>query len=368
MLSGGLHRSQLKTGKRNLLGRQESEKISSVSPPAATPSHETLKTGARPVLQESIKVFKPGEVLFNEGERGREMFIIKSGKVSIFKKEGDLETELIQLGAGSVIGEMSLLDNMPRSASGRALEETKVTLINELIFNSVMEKVPLWLRGVVKIITSRIRDTNKRVGKDVVKFKESGLAHFLYLLNTKYGKSKEGLAGLPIRFVFYEILKTMRQPESEVRTLLSKLMQRELIQLEQNEKGEETIKIPFPEALELFNEYSQLKVLGKNLPGSGISENALKLLECVLAAGNASAQQSDKGDFIYFHDLMNMVRTQAVEFDEKYLTELQNREVVYRLEADPANSKMGERFQFEFSKVEKILLIRNWKNKFELQV
>ena len=110
-----------------------------------------LKTGQRKV-QPNIRVFKENDILFKEGDRGREMFILREGEIKITHKDKDGEVELARLGAGSVIGEMSLLDNMPRSASGIATKPTKATVINELVFNTVLQKVPAWLTSIVKII------------------------------------------------------------------------------------------------------------------------------------------------------------------------------------------------------------------------
>ncbi len=103
------------------------------------------------------------ERLFKEGDRGRETYIIQEGEIRITRNGKEGEMELARIGAGSVLGEMSLLDNMPRSATGTATKTSKAMIVNELIFNAVLQKVPPWLTSIVRIITSRIRDVNKRV-------------------------------------------------------------------------------------------------------------------------------------------------------------------------------------------------------------
>ncbi|MDD5675368.1 MAG: cyclic nucleotide-binding domain-containing protein, partial [Chitinivibrionales bacterium] len=85
-----------------------------------------LKTGQRPV-QLDIRAYKPGDVLFEEGSKGRELFSIQEGKVGVYKESPDGPIELAKIEKGGIIGEMSLLDNMPRSATVKALEPTKAT-------------------------------------------------------------------------------------------------------------------------------------------------------------------------------------------------------------------------------------------------
>lgn len=76
------------------------------------------------------KQFNPGEVICEEGRYERLMYIIDSGKVGVYAKYGTAEQkQLAQLGAGDVIGEMGLLESMPRSATVVALEPTNTLVI-----------------------------------------------------------------------------------------------------------------------------------------------------------------------------------------------------------------------------------------------
>jgi CRP/FNR family transcriptional regulator, cyclic AMP receptor protein len=71
-----------------------------------------------------------GEVLFREGERGEEMFVIQSGVVQILKKVGDAERPLAALGRGEFVGEMAILNDKPRTATAVALEDAKCLVID----------------------------------------------------------------------------------------------------------------------------------------------------------------------------------------------------------------------------------------------
>ncbi len=86
------------------------------------------------------KIFKPGSYLFRENDRSRELFIIQSGTVNVCEKNGAHGIKLAQLSKGAVLGEMSLIDGKPRSASAKAIDEcTSIIIYSETFFNNISE-------------------------------------------------------------------------------------------------------------------------------------------------------------------------------------------------------------------------------------
>ena len=74
------------------------------------------------------KRFRKDQIIAKEGEAGDELFIITEGFVEILignRQRGDPRL-VVSLGAGQIIGEMSLLDQGPRSASMRASSDVTV--------------------------------------------------------------------------------------------------------------------------------------------------------------------------------------------------------------------------------------------------
>ena len=65
-----------------------------------------------------LEEFGPGEVIFSEGDKGRHVYVIKSGNVEVLAKRPDGSQEVIRrLGSGDHFGEMALLRKAPRSAT-----------------------------------------------------------------------------------------------------------------------------------------------------------------------------------------------------------------------------------------------------------
>jgi len=124
---------------------------------------------AQTVLEQgSLRRFRQGAELFAAGDPGDSMFVILQGRIHVYQTlEGEIVKTIVVLGHGAIIGEMSVIDRQPRSASASALEESALFELSRaqivgLIRNhpSVAAKV-LW--AVMETIAVRLRDANTSV-------------------------------------------------------------------------------------------------------------------------------------------------------------------------------------------------------------
>jgi CRP/FNR family transcriptional regulator/CRP/FNR family cyclic AMP-dependent transcriptional regulator len=91
------------------------------------------------------------------------MYIIREGRVQVSKLSDDGREKILEfLEAGDFFGEMSLLDNAPRSASCRALVETRVLALSRTDFLNVMGKSPDLAMAVVQELTRRLRQIDEQ--------------------------------------------------------------------------------------------------------------------------------------------------------------------------------------------------------------
>lgn len=96
--------------------------------------------------------FRVGKVLIEEGERGREFFVIVDGEVEVRRKGSKIAT----LGPGDFVGEMALLSKVPRTATVTTLTEVVVLVITDRAFLDLMNKTPdLWLK-VARALAERV--------------------------------------------------------------------------------------------------------------------------------------------------------------------------------------------------------------------
>jgi CRP-like cAMP-binding protein len=112
--------------------------------------------------------FREGETIFSEGDQGTHCYKILSGKVEIILNIPDLlkpgQTETIATcGAGEIIGEISVIDKGPRSASAVAIEPTlcKSYTSDEII--SLLEDDPQEALAYIRTMMQRVRRSNRKV-------------------------------------------------------------------------------------------------------------------------------------------------------------------------------------------------------------
>ena len=139
------------------------------------------------------KTFKTGTHLFHENDRSRELYIIQSGSVKVYRMLGNREVELAILSKGAVLGEMALIDGKPRSASAKALEDSCVILIDAETFHEKIRGVPPWFISVVRMTSQKIRQANQRL--QTISSEHQGaniIITLLYCFN-RFDRSRSGL-------------------------------------------------------------------------------------------------------------------------------------------------------------------------------
>ncbi len=104
-------------------------------------------------LEEAPLKMEPGQVIFSAGERGREMFIVRTGTVEL--KIGDTLIETV--GPGGVFGELALVDPAPRSATAIAGEDCTLVMVEERSFNDLLRRVPGLGLEIMKVMARRLR-------------------------------------------------------------------------------------------------------------------------------------------------------------------------------------------------------------------
>jgi len=107
--------------------------------------------------------FATGEYLVREGSSGTKMYVILAGSVSVVNETEGRRVVIDTLVEGGCVGEMSLLDRMPRSASVVAMTPTVAMAINETVLRLANPKLCLKLyRSLASILAERLRASDAR--------------------------------------------------------------------------------------------------------------------------------------------------------------------------------------------------------------
>ncbi len=109
---------------------------------------------------DTIKTYKAGETIIEEGEEGTSAYVILSGKARIYKNTGSGEITLAIMDSGQVFGEMALIEDRPRSASVKAETGLKIRVINRSQFNELLRENPSRLIPIMKNLFERLRQAS----------------------------------------------------------------------------------------------------------------------------------------------------------------------------------------------------------------
>ena len=100
-----------------------------------------------------------GELVFEEGSPGDALYVVLDGELEVSKRQGGQDVVLAVRGVGDFIGEMSLLEQAPRSASVRTLRETRLLMISQAAFDTLLSCSPSAYLTMLRTVTSRLRST-----------------------------------------------------------------------------------------------------------------------------------------------------------------------------------------------------------------
>lgn len=135
--------------------------------------------------------FQKGEPIFWAGERGDFLYLVQSGLVKIFTISRDgKEKALAILGSGDCFGEMALLDEEPRSANAAAMSDTMIWTLGRREFLELLRTSHDLVLKLFRILSSRLRETNKMVEALIYSDSRQRLVQILLEL-VQYNQTRE---------------------------------------------------------------------------------------------------------------------------------------------------------------------------------
>ena len=112
-------------------------------------------------IEKCINEFGVGEVIFEEGSSGRELFVVLDGRIDILKRNGSSNDVVVTLGKGEFFGEMAVIDGSSRSATAvSAAPNTRVMRINHARFVYLVSQQPAFALMIMDALSKRLRASN----------------------------------------------------------------------------------------------------------------------------------------------------------------------------------------------------------------
>jgi CRP-like cAMP-binding protein len=115
------------------------------------------------LLQSTFHTYSTGERVFEQGEPGSLLCVVKSGIVEITARTPEGPTVLAYLGTGECIGEVALLTGSPRTATARVPERAELMMIAKDVFDDLIMNFPILLRQLCVILARRLETTIGKV-------------------------------------------------------------------------------------------------------------------------------------------------------------------------------------------------------------
>lgn len=109
------------------------------------------------------KRFSAGEEIFRSGDTARNAYIIEKGKVEVSVESDDKKIVIAELGKGELFGEMSMIDDAPRSATITAIEETEVVVMQRSRFQGPLVAADPLMNMLMRVMVNRFREAQRKM-------------------------------------------------------------------------------------------------------------------------------------------------------------------------------------------------------------
>jgi CRP/FNR family cyclic AMP-dependent transcriptional regulator len=193
-----------------------------------------------------------GTVLFRENDPGREMYIIQSGKVKISKKVRNLEKTLAILGKGDFFGEMSILNNKPRSATAEVVEDARLLVIDPQTFETMLRGNAEIAIRMIKNLAARLQEADRQIENLLLRDHTSRVVNTLSKLASEKGQQTP--EGIRFELSQEELAIATAVSLEQVREILRKLVAARILVIEGDR-----VTIPDRDLLGRYFQYLEMK-------------------------------------------------------------------------------------------------------------
>ena len=111
----------------------------------------------------TLRKYQAGEVIFRENDQSGAAYIIEKGLVEVTRQVEGQDVHLARLGEKDIFGEMSLIEERPRCATVKAIEETVVQEIPRADFSKSLQSDPETSLSLLKVLFERLREANTTI-------------------------------------------------------------------------------------------------------------------------------------------------------------------------------------------------------------
>jgi CRP/FNR family cyclic AMP-dependent transcriptional regulator len=239
-------------------------------------------------MSRELRFYNPGDILFQEGDPSGGLYFIQSGKVEVYRSRDGTDVLLGTLGAGEILGTLTVFNGDPRTASARAVSKVEVQYMSSSSLTSGLNKIPVWAVAIMKDTVARLKHVDELLVKSTVNEKklraESGsvfhhgsqLAHFCALMMRLQSREDDGIQIWPVKGFSAQAESILNLRAEYLEHLWESFVSGGLAKPIEDKKWGLVIRSPKPKVFEDFGVFT-LKIAKKGT-GEFLSQKLVRLV------------------------------------------------------------------------------------------
>jgi len=190
---------------------------------------------ASEVLAKDMEIIdvRKGDVVFNEGEPGDSLYIVLSGKIKLGRRAADGRQNLIALmGPSDMLGELSLFDPGPRTATATAVTDTRVARLRKQALRPWLTNRPEIAEQLLRVLARRLRRTNDALADLIFTDVPGRVAENLLQMAGRFGSRDGGVLRVTHDLTQEELAQLVGASRETVNKALADFAQRGWLRIE----------------------------------------------------------------------------------------------------------------------------------------
>ena len=114
-------------------------------------------------LFEQSKKYKAGEVIINEGEENRDLYILSEGLLEVSVQDESQKIVVSEIASPEILGEISFLNGTPRTATVSAKTDVEIFILSYEKAQQELSEIPTWFRMVLLAFTNRMKSCDAKI-------------------------------------------------------------------------------------------------------------------------------------------------------------------------------------------------------------
>jgi CRP/FNR family transcriptional regulator, cyclic AMP receptor protein len=193
-----------------------------------------------------------GQLLFREGDPGREMYVIQSGKVRLTRNIRGQEKLLADLSAGEFFGEMSIINDKPRTATATVIEDAQLLVLDPKTFEAMIKANTEIAVRMIKKLAKRLDDANAQIENLLLGDANSRIVHAL--LQLAHSAQRDAQGHMQLGVTPGDIAHRTSVEDSKVAEVLARLERSRLVL-----NGNSGLVVPDIGKLQEFLEFLEMR-------------------------------------------------------------------------------------------------------------